>query len=219
MMFSTQGLAVASARHPWRVVVAWALTSVAAMVAIAALLGGALTTDGEPTNDPQSLAALDVLHASFPPQDGGATDVVVVRTEDGAADEAGLRQFLDTMVDRSPEISATIVAAAVVADDRRALLVPLGLGDDAQTDAVVDEVGDADALAGYSVAIAGDEALDHDFNVAVALLIDATLIRSVLLPSVMKLLGEWNWYLPRWLGWLPELRVEGRARSIEAAER
>jgi uncharacterized membrane protein YdfJ with MMPL/SSD domain len=46
------------------------------------------------------------------------------------------------------------------------------------------------------------------FGVAVALLIDATVIRSVVLPSVMALLGERNWYLPRWLGWLPRLRVE-----------
>ena len=41
---------------------------------------------------------------------------------------------------------------------------------------------------------------------AVSLLIDATLIRSVLLPAAMQLLGERNWYLPSWLGWLP--RVE-----------
>jgi uncharacterized membrane protein YdfJ with MMPL/SSD domain len=47
------------------------------------------------------------------------------------------------------------------------------------------------------------------FGVAVALLIDATIIRSVLLPSAMKLLGDWNWYLPRWLTWLPRLQVEG----------
>ena len=47
------------------------------------------------------------------------------------------------------------------------------------------------------------------FGVAVALLIDATLVRSVLVPAVMQLLGEWNWYLPRWLGWLPHLEVEG----------
>ena len=47
------------------------------------------------------------------------------------------------------------------------------------------------------------------FGVAVALLIDATIIRSVLLPSAMKLLGDWNWYLPRWLEWLPRLEVEG----------
>ena len=47
------------------------------------------------------------------------------------------------------------------------------------------------------------------FGVAVALLIDATVIRSVLLPSAMKLLGEWNWYLPAWLEWLPRVEIEG----------
>jgi uncharacterized membrane protein YdfJ with MMPL/SSD domain len=47
------------------------------------------------------------------------------------------------------------------------------------------------------------------FGVAIALLIDATIIRSVLLPAVMHLLGRWNWYLPRWLDWLPQVDVEG----------
>jgi RND superfamily putative drug exporter len=49
------------------------------------------------------------------------------------------------------------------------------------------------------------------FGVAVALLIDATIIRSVLLPAVMHMLGRWNWYLPHWLDWLPRLQVEGPA--------
>src|SRR3712207_3987567 len=47
------------------------------------------------------------------------------------------------------------------------------------------------------------------FGVAVALLIDATLIRSVLVPAAMKLLGTRNWYLPSWLRWLPDVHVEG----------
>jgi RND superfamily putative drug exporter len=42
-------------------------------------------------------------------------------------------------------------------------------------------------------------------GLAVAVLIDATIVRGVLLPAAMKLLGEWNWYLPRGLGWLPRL--------------
>jgi uncharacterized membrane protein YdfJ with MMPL/SSD domain len=46
------------------------------------------------------------------------------------------------------------------------------------------------------------------FGVAIALLIDATVIRSVILPSAMKLLGDWNWYLPRWLAWLPRIEIE-----------
>jgi uncharacterized membrane protein YdfJ with MMPL/SSD domain len=43
------------------------------------------------------------------------------------------------------------------------------------------------------------------FGLAVAVLIDATIVRAVLLPAAMKLLGEWNWYLPAWLEWLPTL--------------
>ncbi|MEZ0076568.1 MMPL family transporter [Planotetraspora sp. GP83] len=42
-------------------------------------------------------------------------------------------------------------------------------------------------------------------GLAAAILIDATIVRAVLLPATMKLLGDWNWYLPRWLGWLPQL--------------
>jgi uncharacterized membrane protein YdfJ with MMPL/SSD domain len=45
-------------------------------------------------------------------------------------------------------------------------------------------------------------------GLAAAILIDATLIRGVLLPAAMKLLGEANWYLPRWLNWLPKLAAE-----------
>ena len=42
-------------------------------------------------------------------------------------------------------------------------------------------------------------------GLAVAILIDATIVRGVLLPASMKLLGNWNWYLPSWLEWLPRL--------------
>ncbi|MFJ9691807.1 MMPL family transporter [Kitasatospora sp. NPDC101183] len=61
-------------------------------------------------------------------------------------------------------------------------------------------------------------------GLAVAVLIDATVIRAVLLPSLMTLLGERNWYLPRWLGWLPDLShgeavpADGPAPVVELAE-
>jgi RND superfamily putative drug exporter len=45
------------------------------------------------------------------------------------------------------------------------------------------------------------------FGVAVALFLDATVVRSVVLPSVLSLLGDRAWYLPRWLGWLPRIEV------------
>ena len=49
-------------------------------------------------------------------------------------------------------------------------------------------------------------------GLAVAVLIDATIIRGVLLPATMKVLGDWNWYLPNWLEWLP--RIGGRGRRL-----
>ena len=51
-------------------------------------------------------------------------------------------------------------------------------------------------------------------GLAAAILIDATIVRAVLLPATMKLLGKWNWYLPTWLEWLPSLEHE---RSPEPA--
>jgi len=54
------------------------------------------------------------------------------------------------------------------------------------------------------------------FGVAVALLVDATIVRSVLVPASMKLLGSWNWYLPSSLSWLPEVHVEGHAAAAPA---
>ena len=48
-------------------------------------------------------------------------------------------------------------------------------------------------------------------GLAVAVLIDATIIRGVMLPAAMKLLGDWNWYLPSWLEWLPRIGGEDYA--------
>jgi uncharacterized membrane protein YdfJ with MMPL/SSD domain len=56
-------------------------------------------------------------------------------------------------------------------------------------------------------------------GLAAAILIDATIIRAILLPATMKLLGEWNWYLPSWLEWLPHLEHGGRTETIEPPRR
>jgi RND superfamily putative drug exporter len=56
------------------------------------------------------------------------------------------------------------------------------------------------------------------FGLAVAVILDATIIRSVLVPASMELLGDWNWYLPSWLQWLPRLQVEPpHGRTAEGA--
>jgi uncharacterized membrane protein YdfJ with MMPL/SSD domain len=50
-------------------------------------------------------------------------------------------------------------------------------------------------------------------GLAAAVLIDATIVRAVLLPATMKLLGDWNWYLPNWLQWLPRLDHEPQVQA------
>jgi uncharacterized membrane protein YdfJ with MMPL/SSD domain len=53
-------------------------------------------------------------------------------------------------------------------------------------------------------------------GLAAAVLIDATIIRAVLLPASMKLLGDWNWYLPKWLEWLPRFQHGGAVEKVDA---
>jgi RND superfamily putative drug exporter len=49
------------------------------------------------------------------------------------------------------------------------------------------------------------------FGLAVAIILDATIIRMILVPASMELLGDWNWYFPSWLEWIPEIHIEGAA--------
>jgi len=53
------------------------------------------------------------------------------------------------------------------------------------------------------------------FGLAVAVFMDATIVRTLLVPASMRLLGDVNWYLPSWLQWLPKLNVEGREPEPE----
>ena len=172
MKFRTQALATASARHPWRTIAAWVVAVVLAVVAIGALLGGALTTEGKPTNNPQSQRAKDTLERAFPPTANTAfTDIIVVRstryTVDApqfralvrglAADvrRAGVdnvRTYLDT---RSP---------APVTKDRHATMVQFGEASDDGIDDIVGSVERADEGAAFLVAVTGQKTLDRDFN-------------------------------------------------------
>src|SRR5262245_8811509 len=90
-----QRIALASARHPRRTMGAWIAAMVLAFVAIGALLGGALTTEGNPTNNPQSQRAKDVREAAFPAASSAAvTDIVVVRSQRYTVDEPRFQAFV-----------------------------------------------------------------------------------------------------------------------------
>lgn len=57
------------------------------------------------------------------------------------------------------------------------------------------------------------------FGLAVAIILDATIIRMVLVPASMELFGDWNWYFPRWLEWLPKVNIEGHQKAAGATMR
>ena len=52
------------------------------------------------------------------------------------------------------------------------------------------------------------------FGLAIAVLLDATIVRSILVPASMKLLGKWNWYFPSWLEWIPNISIEGHIDDV-----
>ena len=53
------------------------------------------------------------------------------------------------------------------------------------------------------------------FGLGAAVLIDATIVRSLLVPSVLRILGDRAWYLPKWLEWIPNISIEGRSPEVE----
>jgi uncharacterized membrane protein YdfJ with MMPL/SSD domain len=71
------------------------------------------------------------------------------------------------------------------------------------------------AVFGVFATLSAVEFKQMGVGLAVAILIDATIVRAVLLPAAMALLGERNWYLPRWLEWLPRVTHEPTVETVE----
>jgi RND superfamily putative drug exporter len=171
MRLSTEILASASARHPWRTIGAWIGVVVLAMAAVAFGLGN-LTTEGAPTNDPESERAVDAKFRAFPPNpDEVVTDIVVVRSEVYTVDDPQFAGFVRGLVADS-EIRALSAArtylddagGALVSRDRHATMVPLAVFGDEEVTSVVAAVETADDDEAFAVSITGEQSLDHDFN-------------------------------------------------------
>jgi uncharacterized membrane protein YdfJ with MMPL/SSD domain len=168
-------LALASARHPRRTVGAWIAAMLVAFVAIGALLGGALTTEGKPTNNPQSQRAKDVREAAFPAASSAAiTDIVIVRSPRYTVDSPRFRTFVRTL---ASEVSGakgvksirTYLEAhnpSLVSKDRHATMVQFAMPDESSSgiDDVVSTVQRADASPAFAVTVTGQRTVNHDFN-------------------------------------------------------
>ncbi len=172
MKLSTKTLASASARHPWRAISAWVVVTVLAVVTIATLLGGSLTTEGAPTNNPQSERANDVRAAAFPPDASTAvSDVVIIRSDQYAVDspqfEAYVRSFVEDDEISSLSADRTYLhddSGTLVSQDRHATIIPLALVDEDETEALVEKVQGLGEETAFAVSVTGEETLDHDFN-------------------------------------------------------
>jgi uncharacterized membrane protein YdfJ with MMPL/SSD domain len=161
------------ARHPWRTIGVWVALVLVAVVAIGGLLGGALTTEGNPTNNPQSQRAKDVLSASFPPAAGAAvTDIVVVRSPRHPVEAPqfqALVRGLASQVRRAGGVDSVrsyldARDPSLVSADRHGAMVQFAASSDDGIDDIVGAVERADARPGFAVSVTGQKTLDRDFN-------------------------------------------------------
>jgi uncharacterized membrane protein YdfJ with MMPL/SSD domain len=166
---STQGIARASARHPWRTIAAWGVTAVLAVVAIVALLGGALTTEGEPTNNPESERALEARAQAFPER-SPATDAIIVNSQRYTVDSPQFQALGARLARELRDIEGVVAVeirgstVSLVSSDRHAALVQLSVADADYADALIAAVERADASPEFDVAVTGEKTREHDFN-------------------------------------------------------
>src|SRR5215831_13229714 len=170
-----QRLALACARNPWRSIGAWLAAMLVAVVAIGALLGGALTTERNPTNNPQSQRAKDVREAAFPAASTAAmTDVVVVRSSRYTVDAPRFRAFVNKLAGEvraaknveSVRAYTQVLDSSLVSRDRHATMVQFAMPNESTSgiDDVISAVRRADATSEFEATVTGQRTVNHDFN-------------------------------------------------------
>ncbi|HKB19444.1 MAG TPA: MMPL family transporter [Gaiellaceae bacterium] len=163
---------VASASHPWRTIAVWTSAAVLGIVAVGSLLGGSLSSDNHPTDTRESKRAENLIERSFPAGSGAAaTDVIVLRSDRHTVASPRFRSVVSRL---AADVRAESGVAAktyldtrnapLVSQDRHATIIPVDIADSDATDGVIAAVGRADASAGFSAAITGDETRQHDFD-------------------------------------------------------
>jgi uncharacterized membrane protein YdfJ with MMPL/SSD domain len=168
----TGRLARACALHPWRTMAAWLAAIVVAFVFVATLLGGALTTTGEVTNNPESLQAYDLLAERFPRRDVATTELIVIRNPNLTVDDPAFQERLEELFGIG--LATGVVAEAVdprenadlISPDGHAVLVPIRLEppEDDNVEPLIDAVVAENGKGGFQVAMTGEWTSDHDFN-------------------------------------------------------
>jgi uncharacterized membrane protein YdfJ with MMPL/SSD domain len=170
----TERIARACAARPGRTFAAWGIALVAAVLSLVIVMTG-LSTEPTLTNNPESVRAEDVIERAFPPGPDRpvVSDLAVVRSEQLTVDDPRFERFVE-QVAADTRASGAVGAepatwygtrdASLVSADRHATLVPLTiLGEEAAAD-VIEVVQSADEDPQFAVTVAGNQVLDHDFN-------------------------------------------------------
>jgi RND superfamily putative drug exporter len=168
----TERIARACAARPGRTLAAWGAALVASVLCLMLVMSG-LTTDATLSNNPESLSAENLIAGRFPPSpEGVVTDLAVVRSEQLTVDDERFAAFVEGLIDDLRASEAVLDLRdyystrdrALVSEDRHATLLMLNIVSEEAAGDVIEIVEAADGEAGFSVAVAGNQVLDHDFN-------------------------------------------------------
>jgi putative drug exporter of the RND superfamily len=168
----TERLARACAAHPGRTFAAWGIALVASVLCLVFLMTG-LTTEATLANDPESVKAEEVIERSFPPQPGRVvSDLAVIRSEELTVDDERFEGFVDGFVDDLRASEAVFEVRtyydtkdrSLVSRDRHATLIPMSIVSEEAAGDVIEIVEQSDESPEFAAAVAGNETLDHDFN-------------------------------------------------------
>jgi RND superfamily putative drug exporter len=166
---STESLARACARHPWRTLAAWLVVLVLAIAAIVTLLE--LSDDGGSTGETESSRAYDLLVEHFPPDPDFASEIVIVRSDSLTLDDQAFPDLVRRLAADIRAAGARSVRtfdddATFISGDRRATVIRVGLGDggDAEVERLVQLVEEADG-GPFDVTVTGERIADRDIDV------------------------------------------------------
>jgi RND superfamily putative drug exporter len=175
LSLSPQALARACSRNPRRTLAVWAAAAVLAIVAIAALLSGSLSSQGSPTNMPQSQRALDLERSAFPSSAPTATtDLIVVDSPRYTVDSPQFRTLVGQLAAQvGADQGVTSVrdylsggGASLVSHDRHAALLALAIPNfnAGAVNHVVAAVQQANSRAGFTASVTGEQTLQRDLK-------------------------------------------------------
>ncbi len=178
----TENLSRSSATRPWLVIAAWVVTLVIAIVLIASLLGGALTTQFIFTNTPESQRGLDLIEdlRGFP---NSTNEVVIVRSDSLTVDDPAFQSAVESVTAGLRELGSDVIrdgtllsfyeigAPFLVSEDRRTTILPFAMAgdfDDATDNIkkVIEVVDETEVGADLDILITGQATVGKDFEKA-----------------------------------------------------